>query len=106
MKGEDSMEKNKFYENRMVEVIPIGGKGKYGYFIDRILSQHAKFYAIKKSELEIMICVKFKGGKVEKYHYFSTEKTSTFSRCYKIKDGKPVAFKRSDLADEVQNWLA
>ncbi len=100
------MEKNKFYENRLVEVVPIGGKGKYDYFINRVLSQHVKFYAIKKSEFEVLICVKFKGGKVEKYQPFSTEKTSTFNRCYRIKNGNPIAFKKSELADEIQNWLA
>ena len=114
-KGENTMarreedkknQEKRFYTDKLVEVVPIGGgKGKYNYFIEVVLSQHAKFYAIKKSELEIMICIKFKGGKVEKYHYFSTERTSTFSRRYRIKDGETIAFRKSELAGEVQNWL-
>ncbi len=100
-------EGKKFYTDKLVEVVPIGGrKGKYNYFIEIVLAQHAKFYAIQKNELEIMICVKFKGGKVEKYHYFATENVATFNRSYQIKDKKPITFKRSELADEMKNWLA
>ncbi len=100
-------EGKKFYTDKLVEIVPIEGrKGKYNYFIEIVLTQHARFYALQKNELEIMICVKFKGGKVEKYHYFATERVDTFNRSYQVKEKEPITFKKSELADEVKYWLA